>query len=75
MREPFCHLGGAPLRRDRRTGARGRVARSRVQSRGLFDLVEVWVENAYLVEVPDPTQMGDYRKAMTVENWKRAFGV
>jgi hypothetical protein len=42
---------------------------------GLFDLVEVWVENAYLVEVLDPTQMADYQKAMTVENWQRTFGV
>ena len=42
---------------------------------GLFEVVEVWVENAYLVEMLDPTQMTDYRKAMTVENWKRAFGV
>jgi len=26
---------------------------------GLFDVVEVWVENAYLVEVLDPTQLAD----------------
>jgi hypothetical protein len=42
---------------------------------GFFDLVEVWVENAYLVEVLDPTQLSDYQRAMTVENWKRAFGL
>jgi hypothetical protein len=42
---------------------------------GLFELVEVWVENAYLVEVLDPAQMADYRRAMTVENWKRVFGL
>jgi hypothetical protein len=40
---------------------------------GLFDLVEVWVENAYLVEVLDPVQMADYARSMTVDNWKRAF--
>jgi len=40
---------------------------------GLFDLVEVWVENAYLVEVLDPAQMADYTRTMTVDNWKRAF--
>ena len=40
---------------------------------GLFDLVEVWVENSYLVEVLDPLQMAAYRTAMTVDNWKRAF--
>ena len=37
--------------------------------------VEVWVENAYLVEVLDPTQMTAYRTAMTVDNWKKAFGL
>ena len=42
---------------------------------GLFDLVEVWVENSYLVEVLDPVQMAAYRRAMTLENWKRAFGL
>jgi hypothetical protein len=42
---------------------------------GFFDLVEVWVENAYLVEVLDPGQLSDYQRAMTVENWKRSFGL
>jgi hypothetical protein len=42
---------------------------------GMFDLVEVWVENAYLVEVLDPQQLADYRRSMTTENWKKAFGV
>jgi hypothetical protein len=41
---------------------------------GFFRVVEVWVENAYLVEVLDPTMAGEYRRAMTVENWRRAFG-
>jgi hypothetical protein len=40
-----------------------------------FDIVEVWVENAYLVEVLDPEQLADYQRAMTIENWRRAFGV
>jgi hypothetical protein len=42
---------------------------------GFFELVEVWVENAYLVEVLDPGQLEAYRRSMTVENWKRAFGL
>jgi hypothetical protein len=42
---------------------------------GFFDVVEVWVENAYLVEMLDPAQLRDYRNAMTIENWKRAFGL
>ena len=48
--------------------------RARVCNRGgFFDTVEVWVENAYLVEVLDPSQLADYRRSMTVENWERAF--
>jgi len=41
---------------------------------GMFDLVEVWVEHAFLVEVLDPVQLADYRRTMTVANWRRAFG-
>jgi len=49
---------------------------ARVCNRGkLFDVVEVWVENAYLVEFLDPAQMADYVRTMTVDNWKRAFGL
>jgi hypothetical protein len=40
---------------------------------GMFEVVEVWVENAYLVEVLDPSQMADYARSMTIENWKQAF--
>lgn len=48
--------------------------RARICNRGgFFDLVEVWVENAYLVEVLDPDQAADYRRAMTVDNWTRTF--
>jgi len=47
---------------------------SRVCNRGgMFDLVEVWIENAYLVEVLDPAQMAAYRRTMTIENWRRTF--
>jgi hypothetical protein len=42
---------------------------------GFFDVVEIWVENAYLVEVLDPAQLEAYQRSMTVENWKRAFGL
>ena len=42
---------------------------------GMFDVVEVWVEGCYLVEVLDPMQLSDYRRSMTTENWKRAFAL
>ena len=54
--------------------ARAAGWQARVCNRGgMFNLVEVWIENAYLVEVLDPAQMADYRRTMTVENWRRAF--
>ena len=50
--------------------------RARICNRGgMFDLVEVWVEGCYLVEVLDPAQLADYRRSMTTENWKRAFAL
>lgn len=56
--------------------ARAAGWRARVCDRGgFFEVVEVWVENAYLVEVLDPIQMAAYRRSMTVENWQRAFGL
>lgn len=42
---------------------------------GLFEVVEVRVEGAYLVEVLDPTQMADDLRSMTVEGWKKTFGL
>jgi hypothetical protein len=49
---------------------------ARVCDRGsFFDVVEVWVEGAYLVEVLDPSQLASYRRSMTVSNWKSAFGL
>lgn len=42
---------------------------------GMFDVVEVWVEGAYLVEVLDPSQLAAYRRTMTVEGWREAFGL
>lgn len=41
--------------------------------RGPFDCVEVWLENRLLVEVLDPQMSRDYRRGMTVENWRKMF--
>ncbi|RYZ03483.1 MAG: hypothetical protein EOO73_27490 [Myxococcales bacterium] len=47
---------------------------ARICSRGgMFDVVELWVEGAYLVELLDPAQLADYRRTMTTENWKRVM--
>jgi hypothetical protein len=42
---------------------------------GMFGVVELWVENAFLVEVLDPAQSAAYRRTMTVDNWTRAFAL
>jgi hypothetical protein len=50
--------------------------RARICNRGnMFHVVEVWVENCYLVEMLDPQQLAEYRSNMTTDNWKRAFGL
>ncbi len=49
---------------------------ARICSRGgMFDVVELWVEGAYLVEVLDPAQLADYQRSMTTENWKRVMAL
>jgi hypothetical protein len=40
---------------------------------GFFEVVELWVEGAYLVELLDPSLVEAYRSSMTVERWKAAF--
>lgn len=42
---------------------------------GFFTAVEVWVENAYLVELLDPDQLAAYRRSMTVDTWREAFAI
>ena len=38
---------------------------------GVFQLTEVWVEGAFVIEVMDPAQTAHYRKVVTLENWKK----
>ena len=37
---------------------------------GIFQLTEVWIEGAFMIEVMDPAQTAHYRKVVTRENWK-----
>lgn len=37
---------------------------------GLFELVEVWVEGAFLLELFDPQQLSHFQRAVTPEGWK-----
>lgn len=38
-----------------------------------FHAVEVWIENAYLVELLDPTFAAEYERSMNLANWQRVF--
>ncbi len=39
------------------------------RGRGLFQLIEFWIENRFLVEVNTPEMTEAYRKTVTPENW------
>lgn len=38
---------------------------------GIFGLAEIWVDNAFMIEVLDPAESAKYRERVTAENWKR----
>lgn len=41
---------------------------------GIFGVIELWIEGRQMVEVLTPEMQGEYRAAMTIENWKRFLG-
>ena len=49
----------------------GWPARLCSRGEGLFELVEVWVEGAFMLEMFDPEQAGHYERTITVESLKR----
>jgi len=49
----------------------GWPARPCSRGEGLFELVEVWVEGAFMLEMFDPEQAAHYERTITVENLKR----
>lgn len=51
--------------------AAGWPARHCERGGGIFQLTEVWVEGAFMLEVMDPAQAAHYRKVITAENWKK----
>lgn len=40
-----------------------------------FQVVEVWVDNRFMIEVLTPKMQADYKAFMTPANWAAAFGV
>jgi hypothetical protein len=49
----------------------GWPARTCSRGNGFFDLVEVWVEGAFMLEMFDPAQSAHYERVVTVENLKK----
>jgi hypothetical protein len=49
----------------------GWPARASDRGNGVFEVTEVWVDGAFVIEVMDPAQTARYRQAVTAENWKR----
>jgi hypothetical protein len=40
-----------------------------------FQVAEVWVEGAFLIEFLGPKQLADYRSKMSRANWKKTFAI
>lgn len=49
----------------------GWPARACDRGGGIFQLTEVWVEGAFMIEVLDPAQTARYRSMITPERWKQ----
>jgi hypothetical protein len=49
----------------------GWPARICSRGEGFFELVEVWVEGTFMLEMFDPAQAAHYERVVTVENLKR----
>jgi hypothetical protein len=49
----------------------GWPARVCARGGGFFELVEVWVEGAFMLEMFDPAQAAHYERVATVENLKK----
>ncbi|MEM9754390.1 MAG: hypothetical protein AAF914_00270 [Pseudomonadota bacterium] len=66
----------SPLPADQICGIGARAGwTARICSRGPFSCVELWVENATLIEVLDPEMLKDYRSGMTAASWRAMFGL
>lgn len=51
-------------------GAREGWRAVRCRRGGLFEVIELWIENALLVEVMTADMQADYRAAATLEGWR-----
>ena len=52
-------------------GRAGWPAHKCSRGEGLFELVEVWVEGAFMLEMFDPEQAAHYERTITVDNLKK----
>ncbi|HVV34806.1 MAG TPA: hypothetical protein VHC73_16380 [Vitreimonas sp.] len=49
----------------------GWTARHCERGGGIFGLAEIWVDNAFMIEVLDPVQSARYRENVTLAKWKQ----
>ncbi len=42
---------------------------------GMFDVIELWVENAIMLEVVTAEMQADYRRSYNPANWRAVFGL
>jgi hypothetical protein len=48
----------------------GWPARRCSRGNGFFELVEVWVDGSFMIEILDPEQTAHYEKVITLDAWK-----
>ena len=48
---------------------------ARTCNRGPFSCVEIWLEDRVLIEALDPAMTADYRRNMSVAQWRAMFGL
>lgn len=53
---------------------RSRIAKAGASSGGMFQLVEVWIEDQFMLEVMTPEQTARYREITYPEFIARVFG-
>ena len=70
-----CHLAIGVSRPAKEiikiAAAAGWPARLCSRGNGYFELVEVWVDGCFMLELFDPEQAAHYERVVTPENWKQ----
>jgi hypothetical protein len=74
QRASECHLALCVDRPERDVIAiaerAGWTARHCERGGGVFGLAEIWIDNAFMIEVLDPVETARYRENVTLAKWK-----